>query len=195
MFKKLMLATIASLVLVGGSPAEASNDTLLFSVDVSGSLYLPLTSQENDISGNYPSIWFSGKDVDLSNFFLDYDYTSGANGTSCFPGGTISASLMVYETRKGHDAEVNFFIKGAFLDDGTPIDYLLTITDLDGWNDCGLVPGSAEFPPIGGSICMLATKWVMKTGQKGKIKNACTGSGEFTSSSDQVLIMLTQPTN
>jgi hypothetical protein len=173
MFKKLMLATIASLVLVGGAASAAPAANQQFNVVISGDISANLGSGPIQVSKNQSNVSFQCTPLCtpfvLEDFWQHDNYTTGPGGSTCFPVGTVTGAVATRET-KGGDASATFWFSSD--ETGSHIRYMLTLTDSIGW--IGI------FPPPGknDTATMIASGWKMETEGKGQHRNsACKGMG------------------
>jgi len=186
MLKKLMLATIASVVVMSGLTSAAPPEKQRFLLGISGSITTPdildteiikNTNKQKRIvfqAGTPLSVKFNLEDFWRSES-TDYN-VSGLDGVDCFEVGEVSGAVHIQETKSG-ESKVQMWFDSTYKPDDEPpgpeVRYQLVLTG-DPWSDV--------FPPqlVGDDSEMLATHWEMRTEGKGRYRNdSCKGSGVF----------------
>jgi hypothetical protein len=192
MLKKLMLATIASLVLVSGLATAAAPMKQRFMLDISvldisasveTDPYLDSENIKN--TDKQKRITFQACTRMCEKFILgefwqtaNYD-VSGKNGTDCFPVGPVFGAVHISQTKSG-ESKVQLWFDSTYGPSETEVRYLLVLTG---------TPWSENFPPLLNEFSsMLATDWEMGTEGKGRYRNdSCKGSGSFVGDEQPLL--------
>ena len=174
MIKKLMLATIASMVLVSGMAGAGRPDRELqtFNVLMFGAITTSTAGVESgpaNLGNNQRLIDFSLKPFNLENYWREHSYETApaGGGKYCFPENEIGDSpyIQIYE-KKGGGMEAVFYFRSP---PENEIKYMLTLTD-----DQGSFPDVA----VGEFFDLEFEAWVMETEGRGqKRKSACTDTG------------------
>ena len=174
MIKKLMLATVASMILVSGMAGAARPDRDLqkFNVKMYGVITTSTAGVESglaNLGNNQRLIDFSLKRFNLEDYWREHNYETAPTGGGgyCFPANEIGDSpyIQIYE-KKGGGMEAVFYFRSP---PENEVKYMLTLTDDEG-----------AFPSIdvGEFFELVFDTWVMETEGRGqKRKAACTGTG------------------
>jgi len=197
MLKKLMLATIASLVLVGGMAEAAPPAPQEFHLSVTGEMEVGeygflgindiggwpgLNSGFQKINKNTKRIVFQTCTPNCVPFSLGVEGFWWSlfypivelSGSDCFPSdGMVEGAILISKTKNGDAKAVFWFRADNF--NGDTVKYVLTLTG-GGWS------GSDDFPPpIFNDIAeMDATAWKMETEGKGQHRHtSCKDTGNF----------------
>jgi len=200
MLKKLILATIASLVLVTGA-ASAARDLQEFHLgnDVGDDIVFGedgfpgwegLESGLQNITKNTSRITFQTcaplcVPFSLGDFWRGFTYSNGGHGSECFANETVFGAIQIDETNKG-GAIAKLWFDSIYQPTGTNVRYLLILTDIS-WDD--------DFPPPikFESITMTANAWEMGTVGKGRYRNtSCKGGTDDGAPPATVTLKLTR---
>ena len=192
----ILLTCTMSLVLASSniSAKRPSAEEHRFSAVISGAVFGDGLSNLTAIRGKIQNMVFNktnSANYDLAEYFRDIIvYDQGINGSSCFaskPTGT----MQMYDDFQTDGLMARFWFRARSNDGLDEVSYVLELFDTD-W----LLPEtsstwSGNFPPLGndGVISRTAESWSMETTKK-KVKNACTGSGDFDELSQYVTVDL-----
>ncbi len=200
MLKKLMLATIASLVLVSGA-ASAARDLQEFHLGnnadddiVVGEDGFPgypgLESGLQNITKNTSRITFQTcaplcVPFSLGDFWRGFTYPNGEHGSNCFPDEMVYGAIQIKET-KNDGAKAQLWFDSIHQPTGTNVRYLLTLTDIS-WD--GDFPPPVKFD----SATMTANAWEMGTEGKGRYRNtSCKGGTDDGAPAATVTLKVTR---
>lgn len=195
MLKKLMLATIASFIVMSGLTSAAPSEKQQFHVDISGAVEADLLTGNIKNTEKQKKVTFQACPMctpfDLESYWQDQAYMHEIPGSDCFSVGEVQGQVTVSETKSG-EAKAQFWFDSYTT--GAAVRYLLILT-APGWKKLdGSTP--EEFPPTainGDSAYMFATHWEMETVGKGKLrKSACKGEGSFGLTAETSVLLIVQ---
>lgn len=134
---------------------------------------------------------------DLGLYFHDVEYDQGADvGKACFTDLETPRTMQLYDDFQSAGVMAKFWFRAKSNDGQDEVSYVLVLFDTD-WlpppDETGPTgpTWSGNFPPlaIDGVISRTAESWSLETTKK-KIKNPCTGSGNFGDPSQYVTVDL-----
>ena len=142
MLKKLMLATIASVVVMSGLTSADPPEKQRFLLDISTSITTtPSLDTENIKNTNKQKriVFQAGPPLsvkfNLGEFWQSAPYlVSGKNGADCFRIGEVSGAVHIQETKSG-DSKVQMWFDSTFKS-GVEVRYQLVLTGGSWVNDC-----------------------------------------------------------
>jgi hypothetical protein len=165
-----------------------------FSAFISGAVVGGGLSNLTAIRGHIQNMVFNKANsarYDFTTYFRNIvEYDQGGDGSSCFaikPTGT----MQMYDDFQADGLMARFWFRARSNDDLDEVSYVLELFDTDWQGDETSSTWSGNFPPLGndGVISRTAESWSMETTKK-KVKNACTGSGDFDELSQYVRVDL-----
>jgi hypothetical protein len=192
----ILLTCTLSIVLASSSVSakRPSAEEHRFSAVISGAVVGDGLSNLTAIRGNIQNLVFNkanSANYDFTSYFRDIvEYDQGVDGSSCFASNP-TGTMQMYDDFQTDGLMARFWFRAKSNDGLNEVSYVLALFDTD-W----LLPEtsstwSGNFPPLGndGVISRTAESWRMATTKK-RVKNPCTGFGDFNDSSQHVTVEL-----
>ena len=175
MFKKLLFASVVSVMFLSGPSLAGPPPQYQYHVDITDDITANLNSGFQNYTKNTTVVGFQQCTPNcvpfaLGAFWQTAVYSTGS-GINCFPQGAVEGAIHISKARKDASAAAavlwfnSAFNPNGYDGTGVEVKYMLTLTG--GWD--------GDFPPLPGDIAtMTATAWKMETEGKGKHKNLAT---------------------
>jgi len=164
-----------------------------FSADITGAVVGVGLSNLTAIRGNIQNLVFNkanSASYDFTDYFRNFVYDQGLDGSLCFASNP-TGTMQMYDDFQADGLMARFWFRARSNDGLDEVSYVLELFDTDWLSPETSSTWSGNFPPLGndGVISRTAESWRMATTKK-RVKNPCTGFGDFNDSSQHVTVDL-----